>query len=103
MPAVGWPIQLRTSRADRWGRRQALVRNDLDWTEHRRILDGGEAGSWSGRLLSGRQRPLVGDGAAHAQRGVLAGGVVVLDPGRDLGPGMGFGGEVLHAPQLPFQ
>ena len=25
--------------------RKALRRNDLDWAEHRRFLDGGEAGS----------------------------------------------------------
>ena len=72
-------------------------RNDLDEPEHRRILVGGEAG------MLGRQGFLIGDRWHHLAGGVPAVGVVVLDPGRDLGPGRVPGGEVLHRPELELQ
>src|SRR6266513_5035689 len=63
----------------------------------------GEAGSWSGCLLPGCQQLLV-----SCWRHLLAGrvappGVVVLDPGRGLGPGSGLGGEVLCSAQPGLQ
>ena len=51
----------------------------------------------SPRVLS-RQRPLVIHRAEHAQRGVPAFMVVVLDPGRDPGPGGRLVRELLDAP-----
>jgi hypothetical protein len=79
----------------------ALRRNDLDRAEHRPMLGGGEAGISC--HLSGGECMLVGQRAEHAQRGVPAGGVVVLDPGSDPGPGLCFGGEALDGAQLKLQ
>src|SRR5579875_2680704 len=61
-------------------------------------------GTWSGCLLPALgEQLLVGD-----RRHPLAGRVppvvvVVLDPGRDRGAGLGFGPEVLRGPQLDLQ
>src|SRR5436309_15251375 len=51
----------------------------------------------------GAHREFVVDRAAHAAAGVFAVAVVVVDPGRDPGTGLGLGGEVLEAAKLEFQ
>ena len=73
-------------------------RNDLDRPEHGRILAGGRSAG-----ISGRQGFLIGDRRHHLASGVPAAGVVVLDPGRDLGPGRLLGGEVLEGAELELQ
>src|SRR6266700_4007381 len=66
------------------------------------VLGRAAAGPRSRGVLS-RQRPLVIHRGYPAQRRVPAVVVVVLDPGRDPGPGDRPGREVLDAPQLEFQ
>src|SRR6266702_8038145 len=58
------------------------------------------AGPPRSRGVLSRQGQLVIHRAAHAQRGVPAGGVVLLDPDSDPGPGSRLRGEVLCPPQL---
>src|SRR4051794_27648036 len=52
---------------------------------------------------AGAQRPLVLDWRGHAERGVPPVSVVVLDPGGHRPAALGFGGEVLEAPELELQ
>jgi hypothetical protein len=51
----------------------------------------------------GAQVAFVVDGAAHADRGVFAVAVVLVDPGRDAGTRLGFGGEALEGAQFELQ
>ena len=73
-------------------------RNDLDEAEHRPIVEGGR-----GAGISGCQGLLIGDRRHHLAGRMPAPGVVVLDPGRHLGPGLRPGGEVLHLPEFELQ
>jgi hypothetical protein len=69
------------------------------------MLGDGEAdSSWSGRLLPAfGEQLLVGRRREFLAGRVPPAGVVVLDPGRDRGPGLRPGGEVLQRPQLELQ
>ena len=66
------------------------------------MLGGGEARA-SQAGLPGLQGALIAGRGHHAQRGVPAVVVVVLDPGADLGPGRRPGRVVLDAPELELQ
>ena len=70
----------------------------MDKPEHGRILAGGRSAG-----ISGRQGFLVGGRRHHLAGGVPAAGVVVLDPGGDLGPGRFLGGEVLDCAEFELQ
>jgi hypothetical protein len=54
-------------------------------------------------MVVGLVSEFVGDRGPHAQGGVATVVVVVLDPGRDPGAGLGFGGEMLEPAQLELQ
>jgi len=66
--------------------------------------DGVADSSWSGRLLPAfGEQLLVGRRREFLAGRVPPAGVVALDPGRDRGPGLRPGGEVLQRPQLELQ